>query len=150
MKARWSSRERGVSTLATATATATDVDFLIGLDLGQSSDPSALAVLKRSLLARDDDTPVKDRDGNPIHKYDCNHLHRWPPGTSYPAIVRDVAKLAARPELRGMLDGRSGPPRLVVDATGVGRAVCDLFFQTDMAGARVEPVTITAGDGSRF
>ncbi len=66
------------------------------------------------------------------------HLHRWPVGTRYTAVVSDVAALMQRPEVRGRA-------RLVIDRTGVGAAVYDMFV-----AAKLEPVgiTITAGEHS--
>jgi hypothetical protein len=57
-------------------------------------------------------------------------------GTPYPAIVKDVQALMERPPLPGC--------RLVVDATGVGRAVVDLFRGAKLPALLV-PVTITSG-----
>lgn len=81
--------------------------FVAGLDLGQSQDYSALAIVETG-------PAVPDRI------FDVRHLQRWPLGTRYPAIVDDVAALLAAPEVRGRV-------RLAIDATGVGAAVVDLF-----------------------
>ena len=62
-------------------------------------------------------------------------LRRLPLGLSYPAVVQEVALLLARPPLAGNCE-------LVVDATGVGVAVADLF---DTASVNPTRVTITAG-----
>ena len=69
--------------------------YLVGLDLGQAGDPSALAVLKRS------EAPVDEPDhrGRKLYCYDVVHLARYPLGTPYPAVVRDVAGLVNRREL---------------------------------------------------
>jgi hypothetical protein len=69
-------------------------------------------------------------------EYHVRHLHRPPLGTKYPAIVAEVLALLDRPPL-----SRSVP--LVVDRTGVGAAVCDLFTA---AGKRPIALTITGGD----
>ena len=95
--------------------------YLCGLDLGQSQDYSALC-----LIERHDDT---------MH-YDVVELRRFPLGTSYPAIVRDVHTLFQTPPLR-----RDCP--LIVDATGCGRPVVDLFHQN---GCDVVAVSIHGGD----
>jgi hypothetical protein len=44
--------------------------------------------------------------------------------------------------------GRPVKPELIVDATGVGRAVVDMFVNAKMPGELV-PLTITSGSGSR-
>jgi hypothetical protein len=98
-------------------------DFLVRLDLGQSSDPTAMCVVEQTILGR---RPT----------YAAPHLKRWPPGTSYPAIVAEVAALLGRPPLLNC--------SLVVDQTGVGRTVTDLLRE-DHLQAYLYPVTITAG-----
>jgi hypothetical protein len=80
---------------------------LVGLDLGQASDFTALAVLERRDVA---DGPAS---------YGCRHLERFHLGTPYPTIVSAVAKMFDSPALLGA--------PLVVDGTGVGRAVVDMF-----------------------
>lgn len=63
------------------------------------------------------------------------HLERPALGTSYPLVVDRVASLLASTPLRGA-------SALVVDATGVGRPVVDLF---ERAGLCPIGVTITGG-----
>jgi hypothetical protein len=99
--------------------------YLIGLDLGQSADPSALAVLEQSWPSVE-----------PKASYAGRELRRWPLGTPYPQIVTDVTDLVQ------MLP--PGSSVLVIDGTGVGRAVVDLFRASAIAAA-VVPVLITAG-----
>jgi hypothetical protein len=116
----------------------TPPQFLVGLDLGQSMDHSALAV-----VAVEERYPAgtvfKEVAAKERH-HAVTHLKRWPLGTSYPAIVRDVRALLSRPPLPGC--------RLVIDNTGVGRAVVDLFRQevTNGLKATLVPVTITGGE----
>jgi hypothetical protein len=80
--------------------------FILGLDLGQAQDYSALVIVAKE----DDRRLVRD-------------IRRWPLGTPYPQIVRDVRGLVCDPRL--------GSPDLVVDATGCGRPVVDLFEAAD-------------------
>lgn len=117
-------------------------DFLVGLDLGQASDPTALAVLKRSLAVDERGLPLRDHRGELLYRLSCVHLERYVLGTPYPAIVAAVASLMARAPLSQVR------PYLAIDATGVGRAVVDLFLNEPMP-ARLVPVTITAGDTVR-
>lgn len=70
----------------------------------------------------------------PLH---LRHLYRFPLGTPYPRIVREVAALIADPTIRAY--GYA----LVVDATGVGRPVLDLFREAHLAPIGV---TITGGN----
>jgi hypothetical protein len=106
--------------------------YVVGLDLGQAHDPTALAILDR--------VPGGTAAEPVTHL--VRHLHRWPLWTPYPQIVGNVRDMLDRPPLRG------GTAALVVDATGVGRAIVDLF--TDAAvSVRLVPVTITAGSEAR-
>ena len=112
-----------------------EADYFLGLDLGQASDYTALAVLERP-----------GADGGDL-AYALRHLRRFPLGTPYTAVVPAVCRLAAGTPLRGRTT-------LVVDQTGVGRPVVDMLRRA--ADCRVVPVTITsglaatvAGDGSR-
>ena len=100
--------------------------FYVGLDLGQSADPSALAVLEQSQYS----------DPESRASYACRHLQRWPLGTPYPTIVEEVGRLVATPPLPNCA--------LVVDATGCGRPVVDMIRQA-RPPADLVPVTITAG-----
>jgi hypothetical protein len=101
----------------------TSVSFVLGVDLGQSHDPTAIAAVRRI------------DDGNaPI--FECGHLERLPLGTSYPGVVRHVQRLLARPIFGGKAE-------LVIDFTGVGRPVFDMF---EAAGISAIGVGITSGD----
>ena len=53
--------------------------------------------------------------------YDVRHLMRFPLGMSYPAMVNEIGLILTRPPLQG------SPTELVIDETGVGRAVGDIF-----------------------
>lgn len=120
--------------------------FLIGLDLGQSQDYTALVVVRRTDLYRGE-----------VKLYMCNHITRYPLGTPYTAIVDDVSRLMRRPELqlekpnwRGRI--RTVAPTLIVDETGVGRAIVDMFERAikpmrDTCPS-LEPVTIHGGRNS--
>jgi phage FluMu gp28-like protein len=93
--------------------------FYIGLDLGQARDFTAVAVIEYHI------------DSRQLH---CRHLERYPLGTTYPQIVDRVRDL-----VRALPAGS----HLVVDATGVGRPVCDML---DEAGLPHQAVTITGGN----
>ena len=96
--------------------------FFSGLDLGQTADYTALAVVEQHTSP----------DG--VHCYDCRLLERWKLGTPYPVIVRDVVNKFSRHPLRDSI--------LCVDNTGVGRAVMDVFRQQPDLLAKLIPVTI--------
>jgi hypothetical protein len=90
-----------------------------------------------------------ERAGNQYH---LGHLERFR-DRPYPAVVAHVselmAKLAAADDRpKGVLPGGIlyAPPAaaLAVDATGVGRPVCDLFRDARMS-CQLVPITITGG-----
>jgi hypothetical protein len=94
------------------------MSYTLGLDLGQAHDPSALVILERGAA-----------------RTDAIDIRRWPLGTPYPAIVADVEQLRGLPAL---IDAH-----LVIDGTGVGRGVVDMFRAN--GARRIVPVLITSG-----
>jgi len=115
------------------------MSFYVGLDLGQSNDYTALAVIEKI----GPDVEVDDPD---LH---LRHLERYPLRMPYPDMVTRVAALVEDPQLRSTyVDCRLGrrilvEPELLVDATGVGRPVVDLFKER---GLRYKAITITGGN----
>ena len=93
-------------------------------------------VLPCNLKSQQPQLPWSEPDGQPA---ESSHLERLPLGTSYPAVVQRVKDLLSRPPLNGH-DGMK-PAELVLDATGVGQAVADVF---DEAGLPHIRITITA------
>src|SRR5262249_19176455 len=108
-----------------------------GLDLGQSFDPTAAALLEMRAdpIAEIDERTLKQKLGRKI--VSVRGLWRYPLQTSYPAICRDIAARLASPQIPQCT--------LVIDQTGVGRPVFDLFAQTGL-----RPVGITITGGSDF
>jgi hypothetical protein len=104
------------------------VSYIGGLDLGKRQDYSALACVEQT------------RHGDGPAKYGVRALTRWPLGTDYTAIVEEVVKLFAAPPLAG--------GTLVIDGTGVGAAVVDLFRRCGARAAIVETL-ITGGVAAR-
>ena len=98
--------------------------YYIGVDPGQAVDPTAIAVVQR----------IPNDNGKPTFR--CGHLERLPLATPYPGIVRHVHRLLSHPPFLGQSE-------LVLDLTGVGRPVADLF---QAEGLRPVKVSITAGD----
>ena len=122
--------------------------YVVGVDLGQASDPTAIAVIEAREVVE------KAEDGtrsSPRLKLDVRHLERLPLRMSYVEQVAYVAALMRRPPLRPdgseqMRPGvRSTLPRtsLVIDRTGVGRPVFDMFKVPRLKPAGI---TITSGD----
>jgi hypothetical protein len=104
--------------------------YILGLDLGQSQDYTALAVLEKTWTAD------PNHSGSYLSHYGVRHLRRWQLGTSYTRIIADLGDLVRRPPLCN--------PLLVVDQTGVGAAVVDMVRQAQLPAA-LRPVLITAG-----
>ena len=109
--------------------------FTLGLDLGQANDFSALAVVEHVWRYAPNST-----DGVRIRHFEVVALRRWDLGTPYPRIVQDVAE--------GMVSGPlSAQGVLLFDATGVGRAIGDLFAEQWRSGRMGDyppvPVTFT-------
>jgi hypothetical protein len=118
--------------------------FTVGLDLGQVSDPSAIAILderietKRSMGL--DDSRIMNPGREIISRvYHLRHLERPPLGTAYTEIVRGMVDLMNNPMLEGQSD-------LIVDATGVGRPVIQVMQES---GLRPIPVIITFGEAGK-
>lgn len=111
--------------------------YIAGLDLGQQTDRTALVVLEQYRPGADRSPRPRDL---PEVAYRARHIDRFPTGRAYTDMVQDVEALLRQEPLRGRTT-------LVVDATGVGRAVADLFAGL---GRRTINVTITGGqDASR-
>jgi hypothetical protein len=99
--------------------------FYLGLDLGQTQDPSACIIL--------------DAQGEgDERRYDCRYIEQFTLGTSYPSIVRHVAALLDRKPLAGNC-------LLAIDFTGVGAPVYDMFVE-----AKLQPVGILITGGASW
>jgi hypothetical protein len=137
-------------------------DFFLGVDLGQVNDHTAVVLAEEQLWVSERAAPhinvpaegwhspadltlwqaeetrrwtgTFGRPGDPILA--IRHLARLDLGTSYPSVVEYVRRLYTTPPLT--------PERtaIIVDQTGVGRAVVDFMWE---AGLPVIPVTITGG-----
>lgn len=135
------------------------VRYLTGLDLGQSQDYTALAVLEQTNTVNErplgppapkdpaqqiweeataDLRPVRTMYPPPpaMHRYAVRHLERLRLGVSYTDVCERVEKLFAAPPLQGST--------LVVDQTGVGRPVVDMLHKTKVK-ATIVPINITGG-----
>lgn len=94
--------------------------LVLGVDLGQREDYTAIAAVQSSTLQE---------------RYEIVGLTRLPIGTAYPEVVEKLRELKSRSELRHA--------ELAVDATGVGRPVLDYL---DRAGLRPIAITIHGGE----
>src|SRR3974390_75777 len=118
--------------------------FSVGLDLGQSHDPTALAVVEYHRTPVDEFTVDNDRKTmRQIYKehFDVVHLERLPLGTNYVDVAHYVAAIMDRSPLK-----ESGA-ELLADATGVGRAATAIMRRS---GLRFTSVVITGGDVATY
>lgn len=90
-------------------------EFFAGLDLGQANDPSALAISEQIL--------PPGLIGKP--SYHFRHLERFKLGLSYPAQVEHVKARMEDLSCKGSVS-------LILDYTGCGRPVFDMFEQARM------------------
>lgn len=119
-------------------------EYLIGVDLGQAHDYTAICVLQRDTRRNTDRQPATSES-----VYQVRHLERLKLGTPYPQQVERVAQVLERVKHQQDFEHtwprpKPGTPRLIVDQTGVGRPVVDMLRQAGMRG--LYAVTITAGD----
>jgi hypothetical protein len=112
--------------------------WIVGVDLGQSADPTAVAVLHHRVVPLEEwvhnDKAQTWRQKSETH-FDVRYLERLTLGLSYPAQVAHVRDILQRTPIKGAA--------LVIDETGVGRAVADIF---NAAGLKPMRITITGGD----
>jgi hypothetical protein len=106
--------------------------YSVGVDLGQASDFTAIAVLEKTIAPPETAmfSPVGEHPGNRLVEgdivYDLVYLKRPKLGTPYDTIAKRVADLVCGLEPQGAF-GELGQVTLSVDGTGVGRAVVDLL-----------------------
>ena len=106
--------------------------YSVGVDLGQASDFTAIAVLEKTIAPPETAmfSPVGESPSNRLVEgralYDLVYLKRPKLGTPYDTIAKRVADLICELEPQGAF-GELGQVTLSVDGTGVGRAVVDLL-----------------------
>lgn len=66
--------------------------LIVGLDLGQAQDPSALAIIDHQRYK----IPMEGERTLTTHMHQVRHLQRWQLGTSYVQIVEDLKTLFSR------------------------------------------------------
>ena len=137
--------------------------YYIGLDLGQSQDYTALAIVEEPVwVGPASERYIGNKEGGwlspslldpyvyrqileDVERYGrppnpplyVRHLERLPLGTRYPAVIEHVLRIGRS---RPLADK---PACLVVDRTGVGVPVVDSFVY-----AGLTPVTVTIHGGS--
>ena len=121
--------------------------YSVGVDLGQASDFTAIAVLEKTIAPPETAmfSPVGESPSNRLVEgtmvYDLVYLKRPKLGTPYDTIAKRVADLICELEPQGAF-GELGQVTLSVDGTGVGRGVVDMLrteFQRRGATSRAVP-----------
>jgi hypothetical protein len=121
--------------------------FYVGLDLGQSADYTALAVIE---YVQERNPKKGDRFEECLH---LRHLERYPLRTPYPEQADRVSRLMRDEKLVSETRFPWEPtvyqrlPELVVDATGVGKAVTDMLKERNLW---FKAITITGGDVAKY
>lgn len=114
--------------------------FAVGIDIGQAHDPTAVAIVSRITTEVLQPT-LRGLNPEPHPRYEVQHLERLKLGTPYPAQVDAIEMMLTRPPLNRL------QPRVLVDYTGVGRPVFDMFAGRH-ALRRAQGVVITGGRGT--
>jgi hypothetical protein len=120
--------------------------YTVGVDLGQAQDPTAVVVVETEMQVRvwrDERGALRERPVGREHR--VRHAERLPLAMSYVDQVACVMGLLRSPELPAR------DTEVVIDRTGVGAAVGDLFRSGGMDPVQV---VITGGldeqrDGAR-
>jgi hypothetical protein len=124
--------------------------YIVGLDLGQTSDYTAISVIRRT------ESGQTEAHGRALPMFDCQHLMRFERFTPYPEMVAAVTEMMSRRELhraaeiayveeRGRFEVEEyQTPKLIVDATGVGRPVVEMFIDAK-PDCDLRAMTITGG-----
>jgi hypothetical protein len=108
------------------------VGAVVGVDIGQKRDPSAICVAE---------TDKRQAGGRTEYHYLVRHLDRLPLGTPFPSVARRVGQVLAGVEQRT----GSHPHRLYVDATGLGAPIVDLLREQSPT-TRIVAVYFNHGD----
>jgi hypothetical protein len=116
--------------------------YVLSIDPGQSSDPTAIAILDAQVSGTDKWRLVRGASKNLLYedkaeRFHVRHLERMPLGTSYVAIADYIHQMLQRDPLnQDCVD-------VLVDNTGVGRAFADVLANQRIKFTRI---TITAGN----
>lgn len=113
------------------------MNLTIGVDLGQVSDHSALAIVERL----EEQSATELAGLTVLDHHHVRYLKRWELGTEYRQVIKDTGDLMRRGNLLDAV--------IVIDATGVGKKVADLFMQAFRMGELgtwwPRPFVITGG-----
>ena len=104
------------------------VTYYMGLSLGPAGQFTGLSVLEKTV-------PAHKESESAVAGFAVRHLARFPPGAPYAEILAAVRAVLAADGAKNAM--------LVLDQTGVGTTVYDLFRHAGLAGG-VQSVTVTA------
>jgi hypothetical protein len=115
--------------------------YIASMDVGKSIDNSAIAIMHHTIRALDQFANDLKRGVSKQlqeERFHIVHLERLPLGMAYPTQIAHVKALMAREPLV------SGNAPLVIDQTGCGAPVADMFAASGLRN--MQRVSITAGD----
>lgn len=117
---------------------------VMGVDVGQKHDPTAVAVVEAF---------PHDRVGRrQEYTFETRHLERLPLGTDYRNVGRRIVDIVLKIQQRGR-PANVRPPQItiVVDATGVGTPVIDILRgEMEREGIKVKLTEATFTHGDRL
>ena len=111
--------------------------IFVGLDLGQSQDPSALSIVERAEVFPGEMDWVTYERRRPL-RFRVLYLERLLLGTPYPRVVERVRQVVRQ-------SAQQGRCTLVMDATGLGTPVLDMMRAANL-GCEIVPVLLTGGE----
>jgi len=120
-------------------AVAREREYFLSLDLGMMSDYTAAVALTKIVEGSGDwsiDPRTKARREKSRTRFEVNRVKRFPLRTSYIDIAAHTQEMFAKLQERGKA-------WLVLDGTGVGVAIVDLFRKMNL---RPVALTLTGGD----
>jgi hypothetical protein len=109
----------------------------VGIDVGQAHDPTAICIVSRTITTASR-PELASLNPHPYPRFDVLHLERLKLGIPYPAQVNHIEGLLCRAPLNRL------NPAVLVDYTGVGRPVFDMFAGRPSL-RRAQGVVITGG-----
>ena len=121
-------------------------EFLIGVDLGQRRDHSAIVVIEVAEIASKDRSAVTFAPTITTRRT-VRHIEQIPLRTPFPDVVERVTRIADK--LAAHTPIGAAPTSVIVDATGLGMPVIDMF-RIPTAQWRLAPVIIGSGYRDNF
>jgi hypothetical protein len=116
------------------------IRLVMGVDLGQSQDPTAICVIEHCEGVIDQGSDYERHTGltealglqKKGERWRVVHMERLPLGTKYGDVVRHVAGRLAAPQLQADPSKNQSAAELVIDSGGVGRGVAEMFIDAGL------------------